>query len=56
VVRDDGAGGAAARPGGSASSGLAGLSERVGAGDGELRVYSPPGGPTLVTVDLPMQA
>jgi signal transduction histidine kinase len=49
VVRDDGAGGARITPGG----GLAGLLERVRAVDGELHVDSAPGGPTVVTVDLP---
>nr|WP_254552404.1 sensor histidine kinase [Kitasatospora sp. MMS16-BH015] len=48
-VRDDGRGGAAAYPG----SGLAGLTERVGAVDGVLLVDSPEGGPTTVTIELP---
>ena len=50
-VSDDGVGGAAPRPG----SGLAGLIERVSTVDGTLRVASPPGGPTLVTIELPMR-
>jgi signal transduction histidine kinase len=51
-VADDGVGGA--RPG--AGSGLDGLADRVRAVDGELRVDSPPGGPTVVTVGLPIRA
>lgn len=53
VVRDDGRGGAAVNRVGSSSSGLAGLSDRVSAVDGQLSVASPPGGPTAITVDLP---
>jgi signal transduction histidine kinase len=53
VVRDNGQGGAAVHPGGSSSSGLAGLADRIGAVDGHLSIASPPGGPTAVTVDLP---
>jgi signal transduction histidine kinase len=48
-VRDDGAGGAEARPG----SGLAGLRDRVGALGGTLEVESPSGGPTSVKAVLP---
>jgi signal transduction histidine kinase len=33
--------------------GLAGLAGRVGTVDGRLDVSSPPGGPTVVTVELP---
>ncbi|MGF1426508.1 sensor histidine kinase [Kitasatospora sp. LaBMicrA B282] len=54
VVRDDGCGGAAL--GGdspSAGTGLAGLAARLAAVDGVLRVDSPPGGPTVVTAELP---
>jgi signal transduction histidine kinase len=54
VVRDDGRGGAHATTVGSASSGLAGLIDRVRTVDGRLTVVSPPGGPTVVTVDLPL--
>jgi signal transduction histidine kinase len=54
VVRDDGRGGAGLSTVGSSSSGLAGLSERVRGVDGELNLVSPPGGPTVVTVDLPL--
>ncbi len=51
-VRDDGSGGAAV----GAGSGLTGLRERVRTVDGRLEVTSPPGGPTVVTVDLPTHA
>jgi signal transduction histidine kinase len=54
VVRDDGRGGAQISTIGSTSSGLAGLTERVHAVDGRLYLISPPGGPTVVTVDLPL--
>ncbi|WP_158675775.1 sensor histidine kinase [Nocardia stercoris] len=50
TVRDNGRGGAVATPHG----GLAGLTERTRAVDGALTVDSPPGGPTVVTVTLPM--
>jgi signal transduction histidine kinase len=51
-VTDDGAGGARLEPGG----GLAGLADRVATVDGTLEVTSPPGGPTVVTVELPSHA
>ncbi|HUY52279.1 MAG TPA: sensor domain-containing protein [Streptosporangiaceae bacterium] len=51
-VGDNGSGGADPDRG----SGLAGLRERVRTVDGQLSVSSPPGGPTLVTVELPMHA
>ncbi|HLX89224.1 MAG TPA: ATP-binding protein, partial [Acidimicrobiales bacterium] len=54
VVRDNGRGGAVLSRGGSSSSGLAGLVDRVGAVDGHLSIASPAGGPTVVTVDLPL--
>jgi signal transduction histidine kinase len=56
VVRDDGVGGAELTSLGSSSSGLAGLNDRVRAVDGRLYLVSPPGGPTVVTVDLPLSA
>jgi len=56
VVRDDGVGGASVATRGSSSSGLAGLTDRVHAVDGRLDVRSPTGGPTVVTVDLPLHA
>jgi signal transduction histidine kinase len=52
TVTDDGAGGARVAPGG----GLAGLRERAQTVDGSLDVSSPPGGPTVVTVELPRSA
>ena len=51
-VTDDGVGGADAARG----SGLAGLAQRVSTVDGRLDVSSPPGGPTTVTVELPLKA
>jgi signal transduction histidine kinase len=51
-VSDDGIGGADAARG----SGLAGLAQRVSTVDGRIDVSSPPGGPTLVTVILPLKA
>jgi signal transduction histidine kinase len=56
VVRDDGRGGAQPALVGSSSSGLTGLTDRVTAVDGHLHIASPPGGPTVVTVDLPLHA
>ena len=56
VVRDDGRGGAHLSTVGSSSSGLRGLTDRVEAVDGHLDITSPPGGPTVVSVDLPLQA
>jgi signal transduction histidine kinase len=51
-VSDDGIGGADAARG----SGLAGLAQRVSTVDGRIDVSSPPGGPTTVTVELPLKA
>jgi signal transduction histidine kinase len=51
-VSDDGAGQARLKPGG----GLAGLLDRVQTVDGRLSVHSPAGGPTTITVDLPVRA
>jgi signal transduction histidine kinase len=51
-VTDDGVGGANQALG----SGLAGLAQRVRTVDGRLDVASPAGGPTQVTVTLPMHA
>ena len=56
VVRDDGVGGAQTVSAGSTSSGLSGLADRVRTVDGNLEVTSPPRGPTVVTVDLPLRA
>ncbi len=49
IVSDDGVGGADPARG----TGLAGLAKRAGSVDGTFEVASPPGGPTLITVDLP---
>jgi len=49
-VSDDGAGGADPARG----SGLSGLAQRVRTVDGRMEIVSPPGGPTQVTVSLPM--
>jgi signal transduction histidine kinase len=51
-VNDDGIGGADAARG----SGLAGLAQRVSTVDGRIAVSSPTGGPTMVTVELPLKA
>jgi len=51
-VSDDGVGGADVARG----SGLAGLAQRVSTVDGRLEVSSPAGGPTTVTVELPLRA
>ncbi|WP_433216882.1 sensor histidine kinase [Microtetraspora malaysiensis] len=48
-IRDDGVGGADA----SVGTGLAGLADRVSVADGRLMLSSPPGGPTLLRVEIP---
>ncbi|MFH8973173.1 sensor domain-containing protein [Streptomyces sp. NPDC017890] len=50
-VRDDGRGGAEA----GAGSGLTGLADRVSVLDGRLSLSSPPGGPTLLRVEIPCE-
>ncbi|MFF9047480.1 sensor histidine kinase [Streptomyces parvulus] len=50
-VRDDGRGGADAGRG----SGLTGLADRVSVLDGRLSLSSPPGGPTLLRVEIPCE-
>jgi signal transduction histidine kinase len=50
-VTDNGVGGARAE----AASGLTTLADRVRSVDGTLSVHSPPGGPTQVTAELPLQ-
>lgn len=50
-VRDDGRGGADA----AAGSGLTGLADRVSVLDGRLSLSSPPGGPTLLSVEIPCE-
>ena len=49
IVSDDGVGGADPAQG----TGLAGLVMRAASVDGTFEIASPPGGPTLITVDLP---
>jgi signal transduction histidine kinase len=49
IVSDDGVGGADPARG----TGLAGLARRAKSVDGDFDVFSPPGGPTLLSVDLP---
>jgi len=49
VVRDDGVGGA------HLGGGLTGLDDRIRAVDGRLDLTSPPGGPTVVSVELPVR-
>ena len=49
TVIDDGCGGADQRRG----SGLLGLERRLGTFDGILAVNSPPGGPTIVAIEVP---
>jgi signal transduction histidine kinase len=51
-ISDDGIGGADQGRG----SGLAGLAQRVSTVDGQIDVSSPAGGPTVVTVELPLRA
>ncbi|MFI6908745.1 sensor histidine kinase [Nonomuraea sp. NPDC050394] len=49
TVTDDGRGGATARPGG----GLHGIRRRLEGFDGVLTLVSPPGGPTIATLEIP---
>jgi signal transduction histidine kinase len=51
-VSDDGIGGADAGRG----SGLSGLAQRVSTVDGHINVSSPAGGPTTMTIELPLRA
>ena len=57
VVSDDGRGGATLDGGGvggnGGGTGLRGLAQRAAAVDGTLTVESPPGGPTVIRVELP---
>ena len=48
TVRDDGVGGADA-----GGPGLTGIVTRVTAAGGDLRLSSPPGGPTTIDVEIP---
>ncbi|MEV5877364.1 sensor histidine kinase [Streptomyces sp. NPDC052101] len=52
VITDDGRGGAVEGSG----TGLRGMRQRVEAVDGGLRVQSPPGGPTVITVECPCES
>jgi signal transduction histidine kinase len=52
VVSDDGTGGAAS----GAGTGLRGLAQRAAAVDGTLNIDSPPGGPTVITAELPCES
>jgi signal transduction histidine kinase len=52
-IGDDGHGGAALGVDPARSSGLAGLVRRLQAFDGTMQIDSPPGGPTVVTVEVP---
>jgi signal transduction histidine kinase len=49
TVTDDGAGGADAKRG----TGLLGLERRLGTFDGVLAINSPPGGPTIIAIEVP---
>ncbi|WP_433790767.1 sensor histidine kinase [Actinoplanes sp. CA-252034] len=49
VVTDDGRGGAAP----AAGTGLRGIERRLAAFDGTIMLSSPPGGPTVITMELP---
>jgi signal transduction histidine kinase len=51
-IGDDGRGGASAEGG----TGIRGLVQRVGSVDGTLALSSPPGGPTLLVVELPCES
>jgi signal transduction histidine kinase len=51
-VGDDGKGGADPSDG----TGLRGIQRRLAAFDGTLVVTSPPGGPTVVTMELPCES
>jgi signal transduction histidine kinase len=48
-IRDDGVGGADP----DAGTGLTGLADRVAVLNGRLSLSSPPGGPTLIRVEIP---
>jgi signal transduction histidine kinase len=51
-VSDDGHGGARTDLG----SGLVGLIERLRTVDGRMEISSPPGGPTVIAIELPSHA
>ena len=52
TVTDDGRGGAVRGDG----TGLSGLAQRAAAVDGTLSIDSPPGGPTVITAELPCES
>jgi signal transduction histidine kinase len=52
VVSDDGPGGATLAGG----SGLAGIADRLAGVDGRLWLSSPPGGPTVVRLEVPCES
>ena len=54
AVTDDGGGGAV--PGSGDGTGLRGLAQRAAAVDGTLSIDSPPGGPTVITAELPCES
>jgi signal transduction histidine kinase len=58
AVTDDGSGGAAPAEGddAGAGTGLRGLGQRAAAVDGTLTIDSPPGGPTVITAELPCES
>ncbi len=57
AVADDGRGGAAfGRSDGVDGTGLRGLAQRAAAVDGTLSIESPPGGPTVITAELPCES
>jgi signal transduction histidine kinase len=56
TVFDDGHGGAAITDEPDRGTGLRGLESRVASVDGTLSLLSPPAGPTVVTIHLPMRA
>ena len=58
AVTDDGSGGAvpAESEGSGAGTGLRGLAQRAAAVDGTLTIDSPPGGPTVITAELPCES
>ncbi len=56
VVSDDGVGGAFVAEGGQGGTGLRSLRQRAASVDGTLAVLSPPGGPTVITAELPCES
>jgi signal transduction histidine kinase len=58
AVTDDGSGGAVPAEGddAGAGTGLRGLAQRAAAVDGTLTIDSPPGGPTVITAELPCES